>query len=249
MRCLSLLVAALVAFHADAGDLRIGGGFAPINNIFKKIQAPFEAKTGIKLILNEDGPDLALKALDEGRLDMASAGLGSEEWLKLMDERKIALKNRAEMKYRVVGFDLVGIILHPGIKLSAMSNEQLEKVFLGQARNWKELGAADQAIVVVMGEKIPGANRIFAQRVLKGADYRKDALWLADGTAPALAAKVRSTPGAISLAPMGMDSSGLSVPVIDKIGRPVTAATRGVPSADAEALYRFISGEGKQFIK
>ena len=249
MRHVAILFAAFIAFQAHAGDLRIGGGAAPINNIFKRIQAPFESKTGIKLILSEEGPDNALKALDEGKLDMASAGLGRDDWLKLMEEKKLTLKNGADMKYRVVGFDLIGIIAHAGLRLGTLSNEELEKIFLGTVKNWKELGGADQAIVVVMGEKIPGTNRFFAQRVLKGGAYRKDAVWLAEGTAPALAAKVKATPGAISLAPMGLDTSGLALPKVDKIGRPISVATRGVPSADAEALYKFIEGEGKQYLK
>ena len=249
MRYLTILFATFVACQAHAGDLRIGGGAAPINNIFKKIQAPFEAKTGIKLILSEEGPDNALKALDEGKLDMASAGLGRDDWLKLMEEKKFPLKNGADMKYRVVGFDLVGIIAHPALALAALSDAQLERIILGAAKNWKEMGGADQAIVVVMGEKIPGTNRFFAQRVLRGGAYRRDAVWLADGTAPVLAAKVRSTPGAISLAPMGLDTTGLSVPKIVRIGRPSSVATRGVPSADAEALYKFVEGEGKQYLK
>jgi len=38
-------------------EIRVGGGAAPIENIFKKIQEPFEKATGIKLVLSANGPD------------------------------------------------------------------------------------------------------------------------------------------------------------------------------------------------
>lgn len=57
-----------LAVAAFAEELRIGGGAAPFNNIFKKIQAPFEKATGIKLILREDGPDIAMIQLDHGQI-------------------------------------------------------------------------------------------------------------------------------------------------------------------------------------
>lgn len=60
---------------AFSDEIRVGGGAAPIENIFKKIKDPFEKATGIILTLKADGPNQALIDLDQGKLDMATADL------------------------------------------------------------------------------------------------------------------------------------------------------------------------------
>src|SRR4051812_22080958 len=114
MRLLSLVISLLVSICAFSVTLKVSGGAAPINNIFRKVQEPFTKKTGIHLDIAEDGPDVALKNVDDKKIDIASAGLGNEDWLKLMDEKKIPLKNRDNLKFRVVGKDIVKVITNPG---------------------------------------------------------------------------------------------------------------------------------------
>lgn len=82
MRILSMVIASVLVFAANAETIKVGGGAAPINNIFRKVQEPFTKKTGIKLEISEEGPDLALKSVSEGKIHIASAGLAQHDWFK-----------------------------------------------------------------------------------------------------------------------------------------------------------------------
>jgi phosphate transport system substrate-binding protein len=240
------LIALSYAFSAAAAPIRVDGGAAPINNIFRRVQEPFTKKTGIELVISEDGPDVALHGVDQGKVDLASAGLGQEDWLKLMDEKKISLSNRASLKFRVIGKDLVKVISNTDAKVSKLSVDQLRSLFTGKVTNWKEVGGSDQKVVVVYGDKIPGTHKFFAKKIMGGEGYAKNKVDV--GTAPEVVDKVKATPGAIGLAPMGIDLSGVNVPQIVVIGRPVSVATQGVPSKEIQELLSFIAKDGQQYL-
>lgn len=230
-----------------ASQIKVGGGAAPVNNIFRKIQAPFEKASGMQLQISEDGPDMAIRDLDEGKLTVATAGLGEKDWLQLAEEKKITLKHKNDLKFRVIGKDLIVIVAHAGTKAKELSKEQLKALFTGATKNWKSITGVDQGVVIISGEKIPGTNKFFKKTILEGAEFAADAL--TTGTAPEVLAKVKDTPGAIGLLPMGLNAAGAIEPKIPEIGRPITAATLGVPSAEVQQLFKFIAEEGPKYMK
>jgi len=54
------LIFSLTPYILSAKEIKIAGGAAPMNNIFKPIKEEFESKTGIYLNLIEIGPNLAM---------------------------------------------------------------------------------------------------------------------------------------------------------------------------------------------
>ena len=57
-----LLVAASLGFGVPsigAEEIKVGGGSAPIENVFKKVKEPFEKAAGMQLVLTSEGPDQA----------------------------------------------------------------------------------------------------------------------------------------------------------------------------------------------
>lgn len=236
----------VLAISANAESIKVGGGAAPINNIFRKVQEHFTKKTKIELVISEGGPDQALKEVDEGKLDVASAGLSQEDWIKMMDEKKLPLANKDSLKFRVIGKDLVKVITHPDVNVTALSNAQLKDLFTGKVKSWKEVGGPDVKVVVVFGDKIPGTNKFFAKKVMDDAEFSKDKV--TTGSAPEVIAKVKSTPGSIGLSPMGLDMSGVDVPKIETLGRPISVATKGIPSKSVLELFNFIEKEGQQYL-
>lgn len=239
------LISVLVA-SANAAAIKVGGGAAPINNIFRKVQEPFTKKTGIQLEITEEGPDLALKSVSEGKINIASAGLAQEDWFKMMDEKKLAVTDKDQLKFRVIGKDLVKVITHSGVKLAALSNTQIKDLFTGKTKNWKEIGGPDQKVAVVYGEKIPGTHKFLAKKIMNDEDYAKERV--ISGSAPEVIQTVKTTPGAIGLAPMGIDLAGTNVPKIEVLGRPITVATKGVPSKEILDLFNFIEKDGQQYL-
>lgn len=246
MRIFTLALISALVSTAGAASIKVGGGAAPINNIFRKVQEHYSKKTGNVLVITEEGPDLALKAVSEGKIDIASAGLAQEDWFKMMDEKKLEVTGKDQLKFRVIGKDLVKVITHSGIKLDALTNAQMKDLFTGKTKNWKEIGGPDQKVQVVFGEKIPGTHKFLAKKIMNDEEYAKERV--VSGTAPEVIEKVKTTPGAIGLAPMGLDLAGTNVPKIEVLGRPISVATKGVPSKEILELFTFIEKEGQQYL-
>lgn len=81
--------------HVSAADeIRISGGAAPMNNIFKPIKEKFEETTKIKLVLTEQAPEKALEGLEKGQFDVASAGLEWNDWLALCKEKGVNIDTK-----------------------------------------------------------------------------------------------------------------------------------------------------------
>lgn len=252
MRFIRTLVAAglagVMGIAAHAEEIRVGGGAAPMENIFKKVKSAFEKQSGIQLVLSADGPDKAFIDVDSGRIDVAAAGLTMKDWLDLMKQRGHDVANPMEFRNRVIGRDKIQVLTHKGLaSVKALSKEQLKAVFTGKASNWKEFGGPDLPIVVIYGSKIPGTNKLWQEKILDGADWAKSRVEAGD--AADVRKKVVETAGAVGVGPLAAeDLSALHSPESPEVGRPITAVTKGAPSPKVQKLFDFIAGEGQSLV-
>lgn len=136
------------------------------------------------------GTGVGLTAMLEGTTDlaMASRDLKTEETLKFQ-EAKI------EIEKVIVAYDALSVIVHPGNKVGQLTREQIEKIFTGEIKNWKEVGGEDLKIVAYSRESSSGTYEFFKEEVLDDKNYAADILSM-----PATGAIVQSvsqTKGAI----------------------------------------------------
>ena len=247
-KAILVMFLSLISVSAISEELRIGGGAAPINNIFLKIQAPFEKATGIKLILKEDGPDTALIQLDQGMLDIATGGLKPDGLYELVAKKNYTLKNRDSFKTRVIGRDRIQVYTHQSINVKNLTMTQLKDLFTGKITNWKELNGPDVKVKVILGSKIPGIQKFFQENVMEKQNFASESiLEVADGGE--VQDKIAKTPGAVGLGSMTRENPTVSQPSIPVIGRPIYAITMGAPSPAAIRLFDYISNEGAKFIE
>jgi phosphate transport system substrate-binding protein len=242
-----LLLFTLLASQLGAQVLRIDGGAAPIENLFKPVQAAFAARQGIRLELRDNGPELALLALQRGEVAAAAAGLSPDSWYELM-----AAKGHKEIKAgaftaRRIGFDKINVFLHGGLELFELDRAQLKGLFTGRITNWKDVGGPDLAVVVVLGDKMAGTNKVFQEQVLDQATFAPKAKWV--GAIPEVIATLAATPGAVGIGPLSaLKAQKLTSPSTPEVGRPITLFTKGAPGADLQKLLAFLEGEGKALI-
>lgn len=245
----AILVFLLTSISAAAysEEIRVGGGAAPINNIFKKIQAPFEKATGIKLILNEDGPDIAMIQLDQGKMDVATGGVKLDGFYELVAKKNYTLKNRDSFKIRVIGRDRIQVYTNKSVNVNNLNAAQLKDLFTGKITNWKELNGPDLKVKVILGSKIPGIQKFFQDNIMEGQNYATDSiLEAADGGE--VQDKIAITPGSLGLGSMTRENKAVNQPTIPVFGRPLYAITNGIPSPDVIKLFDFINNEGAKFI-
>lgn len=237
-------VASILGAQAPV-SLRIGGGAAPIENIFKPIQEDLLKTEGISLALNSEGPDVAFRLLDEGKLDAASAGLGWAGWLELMRSKGYTVANPRAYHVEVIGEDKIHIFVSPDVVVFKLSAAEVQGLLSGAIANWKDVGGPDLPVVPVLGTKVPGTNKVFQEKLMGGKPFAPGARTA--GTSPEVTALIAKTSGAIGFGPMSAKEN-LNVwcpPEAPVATRPILLITKGEPSEGVKRVLAFIKGRGK----
>jgi phosphate transport system substrate-binding protein len=136
------------------------------------------------------GSGVGIAALMDGTTDiaMSSRKLKMDEKIKLQDAGKT-------YKEVIVAYDALSIIVHPSNKISQLTREQVEGIYTGKIKNWKEVGGDDLNIIVYSRESSSGTYEFFKEKVMNNKNYAASALMM-----PATGAIVQSvsqTKGAI----------------------------------------------------
>lgn len=196
------------------------------------------------------GSGAGIEAVTNGTADIGNSSRS------LKDEEKAAgvIEN-------VVAIDGIAVCVDPANEVADLTKEQLTNIYNGTITNWKEVGGADEPIIVIGREAGSGTRGAFEELVdLKDACKYANEL---DSTG-AVIAKVASTPGAIGYASLdALDDSvkALSLEGVEAtaenikagnyfLSRPFVMATKGEISEQnnlVQAWFDFVLGdEGQQ---
>lgn len=151
------------------------------------------------------GSGVGISALIDGTTDLAmsSRDMKMDEKLKL-EEKKISLVET------VVGFDALSVVVNTANKVTQLTREQLEDIFTGKIKNWKEVGGADEKIIVYSRESSSGTYEFFKEHVMSKKNYAADVLSLS--STGAIMQSVSQTAGAIGY--VGMAYADASVKTV-----------------------------------
>jgi phosphate transport system substrate-binding protein len=136
-----------------------------------------------------------------------------------------------------VALDGIAVVVNPKNPVDKLTIEQLAAVFSGKVKNWKELGGADQSIVILSREVNSGTHVYFKEHVLRRNDakskeeFSPDALMLS--SSQAIADEVASNPAAIGYYGMGY---------ISPRQKPVSVAKDAASPYEKPTLDNVISG-------
>ena len=119
-----------------------------------------------KITVTGGGSGVGISALMEGTTDiaMSSRKMKFDEKVKLQEAKK-------STKEGVIAYDALAVVVHPSNKVSNLTREQLEGIFTGKIKNWKEVGGADMKIVAYSRETSSGTYEFFKESVLKNKNY------------------------------------------------------------------------------
>lgn len=208
---------------------------------------------GITVTVEYVGSGAGIESLSKGSVDIGN----SSRNLKPEELSNGCVEN-------VVALDGIAVIVDKNNGVTDISSENLKKLYTGEIKNWKELGGADEAVVVIGREAGSGTRDAFEELLeLKDkCDYAQQL----DSTGAVLA-KVASTPGAIGYVSLDVvDDSVVSVS-IDSVeaneqnilagkyllSRPFVMATKGDVSSQNELVQKWFeyvnSEKGKEIIK
>ena len=156
----------------------------------KEVEDLMKTNSDVSVTVVGGGSGVGLTALIDGTTDiaMASRDMKTEEKLKFVELKK-------DIEEVVIAYDALTVIVNPANKVSKLTREQLEKIFTGEIKNWKEVGGEDAKIVAYSRESSSGTYEFFKEEVMSKKNYATNILSLpATG---AIVQAVGQTKGAI----------------------------------------------------
>lgn len=236
-----LALPALLAVPAMAEEIKVTGGTAAIAAVFSPIKESYEKTTGDTLRIRLTDPTKAMIVLEKGEVDFATLNdLAIDGAIKGAERKGVKIDPKTLTRTLIAQTDLL-VFLDRGNKVGRLSKVQLKKIFTGKVANWKEVGGADQPIIVLWGEETVFLNNLFTKKILDGEAVTPKA-WLA-GDHFELRKLVVGNPGAISIGTSGLIMPGLKVPEVPRIPLPIMVITKGKPSAKVERVLKFYREE------
>jgi phosphate transport system substrate-binding protein len=118
------------------------------------------------VIVTGGGSGVGLSALLTGTTDIAQ----SSRRIKFDEKQQLQAKGKTA-KEVIIAYDALAVVVHPSNKVGRLTREQLEAIFTGKIRNWKDVGGADLKIVPYSRETSSGTYEFFKESVLKNKNY------------------------------------------------------------------------------
>jgi phosphate transport system substrate-binding protein len=182
-------IAAMV-ISAQAGTITVKGSDTLVILAQKWAEVYMSKHPEVKIQVTGGGSGIGFAALQNTTTDIADASRPIKP-----AERAACIKSfgRSPREYKVA-LDGLSVYVNLDNPLKELSLEQLEKIFTGKVRNWKEFGGNDAPITVYSRENSSGTYEFFKEHILKGQDFVSSAQTM-PGTAALLQSVSRDKNG------------------------------------------------------
>ncbi len=165
------------------------------------------------------GSGVGIASLVDNTTDIATASrkMKMDEKIKLTEAGK-------KVKEVVIGKDALSVIVNPANPVTRITREQLEGIYTGKIKNWKEVGGNDMNIVVYSRESSSGTFEFFKEHVMNKKNFASSVL--AMPATGAIVQSVSQTAGAIGYIGMAYDNPKVRQLSISYDGKTYTEPTR-----------------------
>jgi phosphate transport system substrate-binding protein len=182
--------AALTSLTASAGTITVKGSDTMVILAQKWAEVYMGQNSSTKIQVTGGGTGTGFAALQNQTADLCNASRKIKA-----KERENCQKafNRRPTEYQVA-IDGLSVYVSADNSVKELSVEQLELIFTGKIKNWKEVGGADAPITVYSRENSSGTYEFFKEHVLKGKDFTAKAQTM-PGTAAVLQAVAKDKNG------------------------------------------------------
>ncbi len=135
----------------------------------------YEKKTGIKVNLSGGGATKGIRRAAKGEIDIGGACRTSID--RLPEER-----NAHQIP---VAWDALVVITNKNNPVDNITFKQLTKIYLGEIKNWKELGGSDAPVeLYVRRGKMSGVGRTLRELVFNNFDQEFKATYVVKSSGP-----------------------------------------------------------------
>ena len=141
------------------------------------------AHPDVKISVSGGGSFVGIAQASSGAADMGDSDVVAPGNAGLVDH-----------KVAVVGF---AIAANPSAGVSSLTAKQIRDIFAGRVSNWKEVGGADQQIVVINRPRTSGTRAVFNATIM-GTSKISEGSGLTEDSSGAVTTMVSTTPGAVT---------------------------------------------------
>lgn len=243
---------------AAGGTIDVAGSDTMVK-MAQKWAADYMAKnTGTTITVKGGGSGTGIAALINGTATFAD----SSRNLKPEEESQAKAKNE-NLVPTAVAMDGIAIIVNKSNTVSELTTEQVGKIYRGEVKNWKEVGGADAAIVLLSRDNTSGTYEFMKGAVIGGSkEFAKSAKLLT--ATQAIIDGVKASPNAIGYVGLGYltpDVKELTIngekPTVETVQKKTYVLSRdlymisnGEPTGAAKSYIDWIKGaEGQAIVK
>jgi len=188
---LSLALGALLtATSAFAGNITVKGSDTLVILAQKWAEVYMGKHAETKIQVTGGGSGIGFAALQNQQTDLCDA---SRKIKAAEAANCIKAFGKRPTEYKVA-LDGLSVYVNEDNAIAELTLEQLEKIFTGKVKNWKEVGGGDGAVTVYSRENSSGTYEFFKEHVLKGSDFAASAQTM-PGTAALVQAVAKDKTG------------------------------------------------------
>lgn len=221
------------------GTINIQGSDTLLNVATAWSEAFMDANPGVDISVQGGGSGTGIAALLNGTVDFANA---SRE-MKDEEITDAESKGITPVEHKVA-IDGIAVVVNPANGVEALTLDQLGKIFRGEITNWKEVGGADKAIVVLSRDSSSGTYEYFKEKVVaatdKKAEFAQGAKLLPSNQG--IADEVKSNDGGIGYIGLGYVTPDVKVIAVDGVKASIETAADGTYPI-SRYLYMYSNGE------
>ncbi|MFP5113766.1 phosphate ABC transporter substrate-binding protein [Bacillaceae bacterium C204] len=232
-----------------SGSLTISGSSAMQPLVAAAAEEFMSENPKVDIQVNAGGSGTGLSQVAEGSVQIGNSDVFAEE------KEGIPADQLVDHKVAVVGMTAA---VNPKVGIKDIKKEDLIKVFTGKITNWKELGGADQKIVLVNRPDSSGTRAVFNKFALDGATPAEG---ITEDSSNTVKKIINETDGAIgylafsyftdeSVTPLAIDGVEPTAENVQTGEFPVWAYqhsyTKGEPNELSKAFFDYLMSEDVQ---
>jgi phosphate transport system substrate-binding protein len=242
----------LQGFAGQSGTINIAGGTAHIPVMQEAAKRIMQFNPNINITIAGGGSGVGVKQVGEGLVQIGNTG-------RALTDSEIASYGLVSYPFAIDG---VALAVHPSNGVGALSSKQVQDIFSGAVKNWKEVGGKDAAITLYTREDGSGTREVFVDILLKKGKIAPNAVVVnSNGAMKTAIAKDANGAGYIGI---GYIDAGVKALDIDgmkptqanassgayTITRLLYMNTKGAPDKLSETFIKYItdSADGKSII-
>ena len=195
------------------GSITAAGSSALKPLVDDAVDAFNEKYPDVNITVDAGGSGEGIKQVSEGTVDIGNSDVEASE--------KLDAAKAAELVDHRVCVVTMAPIVNKDVTESGVTNltkQQLIDIFTGKITNWKEVGGADENIVLITRPESSGTRATFKKYALDGADEASNKSMETDDSG-VLLQNVKSTKGAIGYVALSylVDETGVDTISIDGV--------------------------------